>query len=915
MLARGRISPELVESCKQNYKRLHAAVLQCFQNEKQLLEQARDLAACLEQERAQMEQRIAESQGMQADIDQLQQESDEVATVVQTFHNEANVCRFELEELHNNIHDNNSIRSQNVAKQLNELAPVHDRLRLRLDELSADLAKHREQAAQEQEQAGRYRSKTDQLVAQTSALEHTRAQLSGELEAVAGGRGEGEGGERQRQRLSGLEHAIRRVQGDTAAAERREAKADEAVERLSEQLDAQRAQVGKCAAVCSELSQGQASLEALAARLLGEHEDTLATIEELERQAAELRVEQERLEGERKAHTQATSALQRQLEQDRQQQTQARRRLDRAQSAKQRLTLELSEHEDVARALDAELAAQTQTLASLRADEELFTAQVLQQEQLERGARKAVESALAERAAVEARVTELRGTERTLLGRLSSLSGERDGMVRRLGETRADLATAKEALRARGRLLQALDHSAADVYLRVRATTAQLEHVTGDQHRLQQLHQRLAMAAAALHTKQLTLESEHQVAAKEFAQAERARKSYEGRLQGLSLCRDQAKQDRAQLLAARKESSSSRARAAADLVALVGVLRSGEAELVSLRAALVNTADQRTALAVRVIDRTDELAAAEAQAQAWRAVIAKGCARVRAVEQQLRSVRADVAHVRGRVQLRRRGLPSLLVYAAAAQRVSRLEAELRELQQASAVLGARLGGGEGEPGEAGAGRRCRVLGGSDLDGAALAEKAAALEATVAAREEQAAERELVLSALQGVSTGLRRAAGEGRAEAVAVCARVNEYRARLRSVGRLLMGVVSELSLWQATGARLQGARAEAEEAVRVARQRHSQGKPPTDDAHFEWFRRERDRVVRVQALENRRAELVEQQQEPQMRTAAAPRPNHYLGEALALPKPYGALAPFKAQPSGAAARIGRKPKPREVTL
>jgi len=49
--------------------------------------------------------------------------------------------------------------------------------------------------------------------------------------------------------------------------------------------------------------------------------------------------------------------------------------------------------------------------------------------------------------------------------------------------------------------------------------------------------------------------------------------------------------------------------------------------------------------------------------------------------------------------------------------------------------------------------------------------------------------------------------------------------------------------------------------------------------------------------------------------TRAEDRPNAYIPEDLAIPRPYGTLAPFKPTAAGANMRHIRKPQPKEIQL
>ena len=49
--------------------------------------------------------------------------------------------------------------------------------------------------------------------------------------------------------------------------------------------------------------------------------------------------------------------------------------------------------------------------------------------------------------------------------------------------------------------------------------------------------------------------------------------------------------------------------------------------------------------------------------------------------------------------------------------------------------------------------------------------------------------------------------------------------------------------------------------------------------------------------------------------TTAEPRPNAYIPDDIGIPKPYGALQPFKPSELGSTMRHTRRPQPREIEL
>lgn len=171
----------------------------------------------------------------------------------------------------------------------------------------------------------------------------------------------------------------------------------------------------------------------------------------------------------------------------------------------------------------------------------------------------------------------------------------------------------------------------------------------------------------------------------------------------------------------------------------------------------------------------------------------------------------------------------------------------------------------------------------------------------------------MLEEVGSLSERLRVQAVEGRGETLDIARTVNEYQSRIKSVTRKLMACVSELSMYQATGMKLEQEREARAAELQEAHERLEQGEPPTDDAEREWSRMERKREARLQmvarAQEEARANFGDVQ------TTAVPRPNAYLPEQIALPRPYGAMAPFKPTEPGSTMRHIVKPQPREIEI
>ena len=80
-------------------------------------------------------------------------------------------------------------------------------------------------------------------------------------------------------------------------------------------------------------------------------------------------------------------------------------------------------------------------------------------------------------------------------------------------------------------------------------------------------------------------------------------------------------------------------------------------------------------------------------------------------------------------------------------------------------------------------------------------------------------------------------------------------------------------------------------------------------DAEQEWYRLEREQQIRHDQLVHTQQAQQELFSPPASRTAVEVRLNAYISDDLSLPKPYGAMAPFKPSTPGANLRHFKTPK------
>merc|ERR1711871_439540 len=131
---------------------------------------------------------------------------------------------------------------------------------------------------------------------------------------------------------------------------------------------------------------------------------------------------------------------------------------------------------------------------------------------------------------------------------------------------------------------------------------------------------------------------------------------------------------------------------------------------------------------------------------------------------------------------------------------------------------------------------------------------------------------------------------------------------------RRMMATVSELSMYQATAMKLTQENTFKDEQLQNMTRNLDEGLAPTEDIEREWLRYEAELDRR--GTEAYQQSVLQETGPAQLtHTTAEPRPNAYIPDDIGIPKPYGALAPFKPTELGTTMRHIRKPQPREIEL
>jgi hypothetical protein len=596
---------------------------------------------------------------------------------------------------------------------------------------------------------------------------------------------------------------------------------------------------------------------------------------------------------------------------------------------------------------------QKNMLHEIKQDEELFISQYLNQEKLEEDTTDLLFQTQHDQKEYEDKIKVLDREERELQHAISQLSAQRELMAREASKATTMYRDTKEDLKVKNLILMDLDKQTIETFLRLKNCSGKYEKMKNQRNKLANLTQSSAQALAEMKEKIKILQNEVEILRSESLAKDKA-SSEETRLHlAAQNTRDALRVQQNKYINDLRLKREDESQQMMEIIKLNNIINNAEQQMMSLRKDYAHAVDNRNLTGIQLIDRNDELSILYEKHNIQANILKNGDEQLTKLEDELQNVQRDLAETKRRIEAARRKIPSLDTYAATMRQLQAVEADLEKERALSADLCEKLESpalsspNDGKPdlqstaaaamsmasslrnddakeqhttgpdGTTQANGRSRLLKGMDPEPEQLAAKIEVLEERLNEKKEQLLEKELVLDEVSSLSDKLRMQAAETRGSTLDLAKKVNEIRAKIRAITRKMMAAVSELSMYQANAMRLEHEKLEKEKLLTTARSRMESDAPPTEDAEHEWFRMERERMRKQEALmagQQRQGEQ-EEQLDLMVRSTAEPRPNAYIPEELGIPKPYGALAPFKPSTLGANLRHIRQPKTQEIQL
>ncbi|NXG65109.1 CC146 protein, partial [Hemiprocne comata] len=210
--------------------------------------------------------------------------------------------------------------------------------------------------------------------------------------------------------------------------------------------------------------------------------------------------------------------------------------------------------------------------------------------------------------------------------------------------------------------------------------------------------------------------------------------------------------------------------------------------------------------------------------------------------------------------------------------------------------------------------RRQELGGKDPSPPELLKKIEQLEVELLQKEEKLVETDLLYKHVSHLTESTRATAENGKQDTLLLATRINKVEKKIKDRNQKMMALVAELSMKQALAIKLQQEMKDKQQFLMTVSSRIDQGLPPPKEIENEWLKILRNEKMRKEAAKARAKHAAEEQQAAApgcVHTTAEQRPTAYIPDdesSLPVPRPYGALAPFKPSETGSNMRHFRKP-------
>jgi len=898
LVATGKLTQPQAQLYRSKYAKLHEVVLKTYENEKNLLKKAKLLNQDLTAEKGKLEKTAARAQEDSEAIAGLRAEMSKGESELSLREERELLLQQEVQDLAATRDELETEVADNTRRLAAELQPQIDTLEAAVEEARGELNRHKaalkkldaeraEAAKRAQELRG---SKTDievqkaQMAAQLSKVktEPDKMKKAADVLGAAHTNLEAEA-EKLLVHMAALEQEL-----NMHAKTRKDL--DEEKMRLAMAVERHRAQIEQKERVAEEFRKNLSLSREEAAQTLAERVRL-----EMEVKAAELEARRQQDVVNRRAKEYAVS-LKRAKK--------AELQLATAQNLLPFLRRQREEAERQVGALKEEKKKQVAAMEELRREVDIFINSFLKQEGVEADKQEWLRQLLDDVKALSEELVLATKEEREQRKAIAQLNGEREAKAREAAKAMGAARDTHEELKVKELVILDLSKKHAETAIRLREFSKLYDVVKSDRNKYVNQIQASAQALAEMKEKLKILQNEVEILRNESVAKDKAlSKEHLERGNGF-YARDALRAETNKAMAAVKDEEVQVSQLVAEIDNLNSLINGIEKEMLKLKQRYEVAVEERNYTGIQLIDRNDELCILYEKCNMQQAVLRSGELEIARREEEIRLLDLQVSELVRRVEVTRRKLPQI---PALEQRIITLQSQLDEERALSDRQSAELEAPENS-------KRWRKLEGRDPEPEDLAAKLQVLEERVNDKKEQLLEKDLVLEEVSNLANRLRAQALEGRGETLELAKRVNDFQVRIKTTTRRMMATVSELSMYQASAMKLTQENQARDDSLQAQQANLDGSLPPSEGIEMEWqrFEQDLDRRANEAAARNVLAETAP----PQLtQTTAEPRPNAYIPDDIGIPKPYGALQPFKPSELGTTMRHTRKPQPREIEL
>ncbi|KAM9245626.1 LOW QUALITY PROTEIN: coiled-coil domain-containing protein 146 [Leptosomus discolor] len=374
---------------------------------------------------------------------------------------------------------------------------------------------------------------------------------------------------------------------------------------------------------------------------------------------------------------------------------------------------------------------------------------------------------------------------------------------------------------------------------------------------------------------------------------------------------DSLKSDYCKIVKMMHEMKEKKKQQCLDLETLTDTVTCIEEETVQLRKKYERALQQHNESGLLLRDREEELCILYEKINMQEMLCRNGDIEMQVMDEKIRFLKLEVAEKKRQIKLCFRALPVK----------NALDAHLVVLQTQYSQCKDRIKRMEESFADSTNDSRKRDLGGKDPSPPELLKKIEQLEVELVQKEKKLLETELLYEHISRLTDRIRAMAGNGKQDTLQLAKRTNELQKKIKDRTQKMMALLGELSMKQALAIKLQQEMRDKEQFLMTVSSRIDQGLPPPKETENEWLKILRNEKMRKAAAEARAKHAAEEAQAAApgcAHTTAEQRPAAYLPDderSPALPRPYGALAPFKPSEPGSNMRHFRKPavKPTDI--